>query len=98
MMRADRVYNKAGAPCMDCKRLTFELRRVCPWCAKARQAKIDAEIAEKIEREKLEIRKVMPDYPFKAEDCYENGAIKDGVRTKQRRIEGEGMNMRLADG
>jgi RNA polymerase subunit RPABC4/transcription elongation factor Spt4 len=43
MMRADRVYNKAGAPCMDCNRLTFELRRVCPWCAKARQAKIDAD-------------------------------------------------------
>lgn len=43
MMRTDRVMNKAGAPCMDCKRLTFELRRVCPWCAKARQAKIDAD-------------------------------------------------------
>lgn len=93
MINADRVMNKAGAPCLDCKRITFEMRRVCPWCAKARQAKIDAEIAELIEREK-----VMPDYHFKAEDCYENGTRRDGVRSKQRTIESEGMSTRLADG
>jgi hypothetical protein len=73
--------------------MTFELRRMCPWCAKKRQAKIDADIAEKIEREKLR-----PDYHFKAEDCYENGTRRDAVRTKQRGIEGEGMSTRLADG
>lgn len=93
MMNADRVYNKAGAPCMDCKRITFELRRVCPWCAKARQLKIDAEIAEKIECAKL-----MPDYRHKAENCFESGTRSDGVRAKQRRIDGEGMSIGLADG
>jgi hypothetical protein len=93
MMRADRVYNKAGAPCMDCKRITFELRRVCPWCAKARQDKVDAEIAESLEKAKLS-----PDYRHKAVDCFEGGRRFDSVRSKQRRIEGEGMNTNLADG
>lgn len=93
MINADRVQNKAGAPCMDCKRITFEMRRICPWCAKARQMKIDAEIAEQVERAKL-----MPDYRHKSENCFENGTRRDGVRAKQRHIESEGMSTGLADG
>lgn len=47
MMRADRVMNKAGAPCLDCKRVTFEMRRICPWCAKARrEAEVETVVDE----------------------------------------------------
>lgn len=94
MMRADRVMNKAGAPCMDCKRLTFEMRRVCPWCAKARQAKIDAEAAL-IEDQRL---KLMPDYHHKAADCWDDGTKRNDVRRKQLQIEAEGMSNRVIDG
>jgi len=93
MMNADRVYNKAGAPCTDCKRITFELHRVCPWCAKARREKQEADVAAELEKMKLS-----PVYQHKASHCWDNGGKMNDVRSKQRRIEVEGMNTNLADG
>lgn len=94
MMRADRIINKAGAPCTDRKRVTFELGRVCPWCMKARREKVEADDAARIGPEKR--TKPMPDYHCKSESCY--GERQNDVRVKQHRIESEGLGVNLSDG
>lgn len=92
MIRAEMVQNKAGAKCLHCPRITFELRRVCPWCAKAQRDKAEADamgIAIALDEQPRRVK-------LQAEDA--GMERRNDVRSKQRQIESEGLGVNLADG